>query len=100
MLDHLQWDTLENRTEKVQLIMLYKIVHDLVDIPSSTYLRPVTSRTRAANTHKFQQYSTSTDYYKYSFFPRTILAWNRLPASVAEAPSLAFFKRELSSQPF
>ena len=28
--------------------------------------------------------STSTDCYKYNFFPRTISLWNRLPAAVAE----------------
>ena len=36
----------------------------------------------------FQQYPTSTDCFKFSFFPRTIPVWNRLPAAAAEAPSL------------
>jgi hypothetical protein len=100
MLEQLNWESLQTRREKVQLTMLYKIVNDLVDIPSSTYLKPHHSRTRASHKHRFQHYSTSTDYFKYSFFPRTIPAWNKLPATTAEAPSLASFKRELSSQPF
>ena len=40
---------------------------------------------------------TVTDYYKNSFFPKTIRLWNTLPATFAEAPGLVPFKRELSS---
>ena len=46
------------------------------------------------------QYSTSTESYKNSFFPKTIPLWNRLPATVAEAPSLVSFKRGLSDLSF
>jgi len=102
MLDHLHWESLETSRGKTQLIMLYKVINNLVDIPASKYLTPVTSRTRAANhhNHQYRQYSTSTDTFKYSFFPRTIPMWNKLPASTAETPSLVSFKRELSTQPF
>ena len=100
MLDHLGWDTLETRRSKLQLIMLYKIVHDLIDIPAADYLTPSTSRTRASHSYKFNQLSSSTDIFKYSFFQRTIPTWNRLPASIVEAPSLVSFKRELASTPF
>ena len=47
------------------------------------------------NTLKFHQIPASSDYYKFSFFPRTVRHWNSLPASVAEAPSLVAFKWEL-----
>ena len=40
MLDHLGWDTLETRRSKLQLIILYMIVHDLIDIPVADYLTP------------------------------------------------------------
>ena len=43
------------------------------------------------------QIPVSSDYYKFSFFPRTICRLNSLPANVAEAPSLVSFKRELLS---
>ena len=100
MLDYLSWELHETRKTKLHLTVLFKIVHGLIEIPSTEYLTPVTSRTRPANTLKFQQYSTSTDCYKYSFLPRTIPLWNRLPTAVAEAPSLASFKRELSDVTF
>ena len=48
---------------------------------------------------KYRQVPPSSDYHKYSFFPNTVCFWNSLPATVAEAPGLAPFKRELSAQP-
>jgi hypothetical protein len=38
MLEHLGWETLEQRRNKLQLVLFYKIVNNLVDIPSSKYL--------------------------------------------------------------
>ena len=100
MLDHLQWEPLESRRSKIQLNLLYKVVEDLIDIPASKYLTPSTAITRAAHSRKFRQYSTSSDSFKFSFFPRTIPLWNSLPASVAEAPSLASFRKGLSALSF
>ena len=97
MLDELGWETLENRRKKLQLTLIYKVVNDLVDIPCHQYLTPMTTRTRSTHTKKYRQYSTKTNSLKYSFFPRTVPVWNCLPASVAEAPSLVSFKRELST---
>ena len=84
------------RRSKLQLIILFKIVHGLIDIPPTDYLTQTSSRTRTAHKYKYQQYSTSTDCFKYSFFPRTTPLWNRL----SEAPFLVSFKRELSNLTF
>ena len=97
MIEHLEWESLEARRAKHQLTMLFKIIHDLVDIPANEYLTPASNRTRSQHSLKFRQISTSSDYYKFSFFPRSVCHWNSLPANVAEAPSLVSFKRELSS---
>ncbi|XP_053383724.1 uncharacterized protein LOC128549954 [Mercenaria mercenaria] len=88
MLDHLQWDTLESRRTKAQLTMLYRIVNNLVDIPAQQHLTPASSRTRSINSRKYRQPSSSTSYYRNSFFPRTITIWNSLPSAIAEAPDL------------
>ena len=37
ILDHRQWESLESRRSKIRLILFYKVVNDLVDIPSSIY---------------------------------------------------------------
>jgi hypothetical protein len=47
MLDNLEWETLESRRAKNQLVMFFKIINDLVDIPSSNYLIPANSKTRS-----------------------------------------------------
>lgn len=96
MLDHLEWESLESRRAKNQLTMLFKIIHGLVDIPACDYLVPASTRTRSQHSLKFLHIPVSSDYYKFSFFPRTVCRWNSLPANVAEAPSLVSFKRELS----
>ena len=100
MLDHLQWETLEARRCKLQLTMLYKIVNNIVDIDKDLYLTPATTRTRASHSKKYRQISTTRDCFKYSFFPRSIPIWNKLPASTAEAPDLVLFKQGLSNLTF
>ena len=97
MIEHLEWESLEARRSKHQLTMLFNITHDLVDIPANEYLTPASNRTRSQHSLKFRQIPTSSDYYKFSVFPRSVCHWNSLPANVAEAPSLVSFKRELSS---
>ena len=100
MLDNLEWETLESRRTKIQLVMFFKIINDLVDIPSSNYLIPANSKTRSNNSKKMQQYHTRSDVFKYSFFPRTTRNWNQLPATIAETPDLVSLKRGLSSVTF
>ena len=100
MLGHLEWESLEARRTKCQLTMLFKIIDDLVDIPQEEYLTPASKRTRTRHSHKFGQIPASSDYYLNSFFPQTARLWNSLPATVADAPSLELFKRELSTLSF
>ena len=100
MLENLNWETLETRRTKSQLTMMFKIPHGLVDIPADDYLTPASTRTRALHTKKLRQYASSTDALKYSFFPRTITTWNSLSASIADAPDLVSYKRELSKSSF
>jgi len=101
MLEELGWESLESRRTKLQLTNLYKIHHNLLDIPASKYLVPSTSFTRSKHSLKYdKKYSPSSDHFKNSFFVSIINPWNSLPAVVAEAPSLALFKRELANQPF
>ena len=96
MLGDFHSETLEARRTKIQLTMLFKIVNDLVDIPSEEYMSLASTRTRKFQNKRLRQYSTRTDTFKYSFFPRTIPVWNSLPANIAEAPDLVHFKLGLS----
>ena len=100
MLTSLEWLSLENRRQHLQLNMFYKIIHHLVDINKEDYLTPAPPRTKSPHNTRFLPYSTSSDILKFSFFPRCIPLWNRLPATVAEAHSLASFKSGLSPLTF
>ena len=69
MQETLNWDTLERRREQARLTMMYRILHQLVDIPAETYLTPSsqTGRTPGHNT-RFQQIQTRFAGYQKSFF--------------------------------
>ena len=100
MLEELNWETLETRRTKHQLTMLYRIVSKLVDIDANKYLTPRRKMPRHPHGSGFLPVTPTSDTFKNSFFPRSIPLWNDLPASVAEAPSLASFKSGLSSLTF
>jgi hypothetical protein len=77
--------------------MMYKVMHDLVCIPESSYMVQTSdSRTRGAN--RLIQHHTNIAAYKQSFFPRTIHEWNRLPIAVTNATKLEEFKASLLSE--
>ena len=52
MLQDLNWETLESRRTKLQLVIVYKIMDDLVDIPPDTYLTPAATQIRAIHSKK------------------------------------------------
>ena len=60
MLESLKWPTLEQRRKCAWLILLYKIVHNFVEIPAeySPVLSP-TTMIRSNHDHKFLLYDTS-----------------------------------------
>ena len=46
----------------------------------------------------FRQIHTSVCYYKYSFFPMTIVLWNKLSADLVQVSDLDSFKSEVSQK--
>ena len=59
MLDNLQWPTLESWQENKRLVLMYKIVHGLVAVPS-TKLIPADDRTRLNHQYMFRAISASS----------------------------------------
>ena len=86
---------LEQRRSDARLSMLYKIVHGKVAIPPDQLIRP-TRLTRHSHTYSFRQIQATKNSLKYSFFPLTIVQWNRLPDSVVSLSSLDQFKLAVS----
>ena len=91
MLDELGWPPLSQRRQVAQLILFYKIINGLAQVPFEGILVKVyKGMTRRKHNMKFRQIGYRTSQYGQSFFPKTISAWNGL--AFTEAPSLAVFR--------
>ena len=78
-------DSLEVRCIKQDLVMRYKILHELVCIDSSNFFIIVElSRTRGHN-YKMYKQQCRLDVRKYSFAYRVVDIWNDLPYDVVNA---------------
>ena len=63
MLNHLNWNTLENRRNINRVTMLYKITHNLVAIDPNLYLvKQLIMYTRNSNILQYQLFNTRTNY--------------------------------------
>ena len=100
MLDTLKWKSLQHRRRDARLHMLYKTHHEDVAISKEERLIPPKRTTRNMHPLSFQVPSSSSDYRKYSFFPRTIRDWNSLPTNTAAATTLVAFKAQVRDRPF
>ena len=96
MIADIGWDTLQKRRDLARLSIMYRIVHNLVDIPVEPYLTPSTSMTRGHDS-RFHQIRTTNNTYQQSFFPRTIVLWNQLPQTAASQTSLEAFQNQLAT---
>ncbi|KAK3085403.1 hypothetical protein FSP39_002819 [Pinctada imbricata] len=92
ILQSLGWPTLETRRKAVRLILLYKILHGEAAVTIPEYVRQPALLTRQCHPNRFARLSTSTDAYKYSFLPRTIIEWNKQPEDVILSPSTEVFR--------
>ena len=79
------------------LTMLFKIKHNLVEIPEAeSIVWSKDSRTRGSQ-RLFVPY-TSVTVYNMSFFPRTIQDWNKLPSSITDMQDIEAFKTALHAR--
>ena len=91
MLKDLNWRTLEQRQIDSRLILMYKITYDLVAIPAADCLIPNTRPSKSNHLLAYRQIPTLRDYYKYTFFPSTIVHWNALEHHIPILPTVAQF---------
>jgi hypothetical protein len=86
MLQTLNWRLLALRRVDTRLYLMYKILNNMVGIASSAHPRMQRDMIHLQPIH------TKQEYYKFSFFPRTITDWNNLDAKALTAPSLQAFR--------
>ena len=95
LLEKLEWEELAQRRLKAQVTMTYKILNGLVCIPPTQFI-PIARSTRSHSKGSLRQLMTTTDYYKNSFYPTAIRAWNTLPVDVTGAASILLFRSGLN----
>ena len=76
MLSQLEWVPLAKRRANTRLCMMYRVAHTPVGDPWTPWLTFAQRTTRGSHAWKYIPISTSHDAYKFSFLPRTIIAWN------------------------
>ena len=91
MLKDLSWRSLDQGRINGRLVMLYKVTYDLVAIPASQYLTRNTRLSRYIHALSYRQIRTLKDYCRFTYFPRTTIDWNALPAHIPVLPILAQF---------
>ena len=85
MMNQLNWIPLQQRRQNIRLCWMYKITYGLVAVPLENYLALATRQSRHYNSMAYKIFSPRHDYYKHSFFPRTVIEWNRLPDTTVKA---------------
>ena len=100
MLSQLEWVPMATRRANTRPCMMYRVAHTPVGDPWTAWLTFAQRTTRGSHEWKYIPISTSHDAYKFSFLPRTIIAWNQLPSIIITAPSLEAYRSILiTSQP-
>ena len=95
MLDELGWPILSKRRKDARLILFYKIINNLVQVPHEHILIKAYEGTRKKNNHKFRHIAVNTSQYRQSFFPKTVGPWNQL--SFTDSRTLENFRINLMS---
>ena len=91
--------SLQNRRVFLDLVLLYKIRHNLCDLNFNDYFIHVTTK-YSLRCHSFQirpKLKHKSSQFHHSFFFRTPVFWNKLPEHIIEAKSLDQFKQLLKS---
>ena len=96
MITNLGWSSLQQRRIEARLVMMYRITHDLVDIPAAQYLHPATFIQIRGPRYRYMLPFCRTDMYRHSFFPAGIRLWNQLPEHVDTAQTMECFKADLA----
>ena len=102
MIQEMKWNTLEQRRIWTDVTLMYKVVNQLIAVPTAYQPPLATVRgTRSSHCMKFVPYHCRIHIYQHSFFPRTVYYWNTLPESLVLSPSLEAFKTSVqTSQPW
>ena len=94
MIKNFHWDSLKACRTKSTLVML--LFNNLAAIPYGHYIKQIpNSITRYSHQHKILPLSSSKNALKFSFFPKTIPKWNKLPEELENCNLITLFNTKL-----
>ena len=91
----LNWQTLERRRIIKQAMTFYKIPNNIIKISPPTGLV-----TRSHNRHHYIVPRSRLNTVIYSFYPRAIRIWNKIPKEITEITQPESFQAAISKLPF
>ena len=93
-------DSLEERRLKIDLAMMFKIVHNMVDIDNGLFVRSPGSMELRGNNFKLLKPHVNINCRAHSFACRNINIWNTLPQCAIDCNSIKAFKIQLDKFDF
>ena len=96
MLQELQWPTLQERRAQYKVVMIYRCVNFLVDIPPA-YVAPAPMISQRGHSQKIIVPFARTLAFQRSFFPDAIRMWNSLPQKVVNCTTVDCFRQEVQA---
>ena len=90
MISDLEWDTLEQRRLLTQTCMFFKIHQGFININFPSEVQPLARKSRCPNQRPYRQISCNNNIFKFSFYPRTIVTWNKLSFNSLPSSTDAF----------
>ena len=94
MLNQLGWQSLRERRAQAKVTMMYKIIHQTVDVTSTALSKTVGVR---GHSHRYLVPFARTLIYQKSFFPDTIRLWNSLPPAVVTCTDIEAFRLQVQA---
>jgi hypothetical protein len=94
MLDELGWCSLKDRRTAHRVTVLHKAREGLLPLPVDNLLLPLQRPSRHSHQNSYRIIATNKDCYKYSFWPRTIIDWNKLPFNITTTQDSTIFKQQ------
>ena len=95
VLEERGWPILSKRRMNARLILFYKIINNLAQVPHEHISTKAYEGTRKKYNHQLRHIAVNSSQYRQSFSPETVGPWTRL--SFADSPTLDIFRINLLS---
>ena len=92
MLKKLICQPLQQRRTNTKMVMMYRIIHHLIAIPSQMHLTSATTRTTRGHGQQCSIPFSRISSHQYSYYLSAIRTWKSFPAVLISVPTLAAFK--------